>query len=246
MANILVVDDEEGIRKTLKRILEKEGHFVETADSYKEACERFVERDFDLIIMDIVLPDVSGTELLKFLKEAGYENPIVMITGKPSIETVQEAVRYKAFDYITKPIERREFLEVVNKALEEVERKKEEISQRVAEYLRMREVEKEIEEMKREIEKLKEEVEKKEGYIEKLYETHSFGLMISAEDGKIIDMNRIAKERVGDVVGKNLRDVFGEIVDEFEEEMVTKWKGYDVEFHKIKEGDKSMIMVVIT
>ncbi|MHC1624639.1 MAG: PAS domain-containing protein [Methermicoccaceae archaeon] len=254
MANILVVDDEESIRKTLKRILEKEGHFVATAESYNDAGERFLENEFDVIVADIVLPDVSGTELLKFFKEAGYDNPIVLITGKPSIESVQEAVRYKAFDYVTKPIEYRNFIEVINKALQEVERTQKDISNRISEYMKIREVTEEVERMRKEMDALRKEISSKEAYIKRLYDTHSFALLVADESGKITDANRMCERLIGkskdEMIGKNLFDFLSLGDDIYEkvtkERTITVPKdGYEVELYYTEEGGTNFMMAVL-
>ncbi len=103
MAKILVIDDEENIRSSLKSALERRSHAVVTAANYKQG-EQFSKSDFDLIFLDILLPDGNGVELLeKILKENGNQT-VVMISGHADIDTAVKAIQAGAYDFIEKPI----------------------------------------------------------------------------------------------------------------------------------------------
>jgi putative nucleotidyltransferase with HDIG domain len=113
----LIVDDELAICKVLERFLEENGIKASYALSGKEALERDKE-DFDLFLLDLKLPDISGIEILKRIKAKDNDLPVIIITGYPSFESVQEAIRLGAYDYITKPFNLEEIGFIVKKAME--------------------------------------------------------------------------------------------------------------------------------
>jgi len=115
---ILIVDDEISIRLSFEMILAREGYGpITTASNLDEALAAIKEHEFDLIISDIVLGEERGTDLLFKIKESGIECPVVMITGFPNLDTAAEAVRYGAFDYISKPVNKETLLRFVRQAL---------------------------------------------------------------------------------------------------------------------------------
>ncbi len=116
---ILIVDDEKSIRVTLKKILEREGYYVETAPDFHTAKKNIESLSFDLFILDIILPEINGIEFLKKLRDDMQINtPVVFITGEPNIQTSIEALRLGAFDYIDKPVRKEDILKVVKQALD--------------------------------------------------------------------------------------------------------------------------------
>lgn len=115
---ILIVDDEVSIRLSFEMILAREGYGpITTASTLDEALDAIKEHEFDLIISDIVLGEERGTDLLFKIKESGIECPVVMVTGFPNLDTAAEAVRYGAFDYIAKPVNKETLLRFVRQAL---------------------------------------------------------------------------------------------------------------------------------
>ncbi|MEJ2183403.1 MAG: sigma 54-interacting transcriptional regulator [Nitrospirota bacterium] len=114
---ILVVDDEEGIRLTFGDFLIEGGYEVAAASSLTDALEHVREKSFDIFLVDIILPDGSGVELLKRIKGSEPKAPVIMITGEPGIETASEAVRLGAYDYIAKPVRKDTLLRVARTAL---------------------------------------------------------------------------------------------------------------------------------
>ncbi|MBW2338371.1 MAG: sigma 54-interacting transcriptional regulator, partial [Deltaproteobacteria bacterium] len=114
---ILLIEDEEILRFTFKSFLSKAGHEVITAEDYDVALKVISEIELDLIIADIVLKGHTGLDVLKEVKTKGMRTPVIMITGKPSIETASEAVRLGAYDYLTKPVEKDGLLKVTSQAL---------------------------------------------------------------------------------------------------------------------------------
>ena len=128
--NILIVDDEESLRLTFEMFLHREGYKnIHTAATLKQALELIQTLTFDLIISDIVLEGDKGTDLLRHIRETGINCPVVMITGFPNLDSASEAVRYGAFDYISKPVNKEKLLKLVHQALKyrELELEKQEL-----------------------------------------------------------------------------------------------------------------------
>ncbi|OGW05458.1 MAG: hypothetical protein A2889_03350 [Nitrospinae bacterium RIFCSPLOWO2_01_FULL_39_10] len=103
-ARILVTDDEESVRFTLKTFLLEEGYKVDTATDYDEALTKITEKDFDLIFTDIILENKTGIDILREVKERNPNCLVVMITGSPDVDSAAAALRLGAFDYIVKPL----------------------------------------------------------------------------------------------------------------------------------------------
>ncbi len=118
MANILVVDDELGIRDLLSEILNDEGHAVEVAENAAAArAARLVARP-DLVLLDIWMPDMDGVTLLKEWAAAGLLNmPVIMMSGHATIDTAVEATRIGAQAFLEKPITLQKLLKAVEQAL---------------------------------------------------------------------------------------------------------------------------------
>ena len=117
--SILVIDDQEEIRTMVSAILTDEGYLVETAKSGGEAVKTSKQTAFDLALVDIKLPDVDGTELLKRLREIQPKMATIILTGQPSIENAIKSVNNKADGYIVKPIDAQTLLETIKKTLAE-------------------------------------------------------------------------------------------------------------------------------
>lgn len=117
-AQILIVDDEENLRFTLKRFLLTEGYEVATAEDYDEALSRMDQSDFDLIFADIILKGKTGMDILREVRKRNLQCPVVIFTGVPTIETATEAVRMGAFDYLPKPVRQDMLLRVTRTALQ--------------------------------------------------------------------------------------------------------------------------------
>ncbi|MEN8198448.1 MAG: sigma 54-interacting transcriptional regulator [Thermodesulfobacteriota bacterium] len=117
--HILIVDDEASIRLTFEMFLAREGYGpITTASTLNEALAAIEKQSFDLIISDIVLEGERGTDLLCKIREAGIDCPVVLVTGFPNLDTAADAVRYGAFDYISKPVNKETLLKFVRQALE--------------------------------------------------------------------------------------------------------------------------------
>jgi len=185
MANILIVDDEPSVRETLDARLTREGYAVETSEGFDLAKVALTKRDFDAILLDIVLPKVSGIEIMKYIKNAGIETPVIMITGDPNVETAAKSVQYGAYDYISKPIRKDDLLDVVRRAAEKkdlIDRKKE-LEKENLEYQKEleRKVEDRTEELKNAYELLGDEYSRKIRSMRKT--SHEFINPLSIIDG---------------------------------------------------------------
>jgi two-component system nitrogen regulation response regulator NtrX len=117
-ASVLVVDDEGAIRDSLRMILEFEGYRVDEAASGPQALTRVAERPPDAIVLDIKMPEMDGLELLKALRERGYDMPVLMISGHADVQTAVEATRRGAYDFFEKPLERERVLLSLRNAIE--------------------------------------------------------------------------------------------------------------------------------
>ncbi len=118
MANILVVDDEHGIRELLLEILSDEGHTVEAAENATKARQARTFFQPDLILLDIWMPDTDGVTLLKEWASSGtLTMPVIMMSGHATIETAVEATRMGAFSFLEKPITMQKLLKSVEAGL---------------------------------------------------------------------------------------------------------------------------------
>ncbi len=115
--HILLVDDEEGIRFTLGRLLKKEGFAVDVAAGRVEAIASLQTVHYDLAFLDIMLAGESGIDLLRDIKTISPSTQVVMFTGYPQVESAAEAVRLGALDYITKPVRYETLIAITRHAL---------------------------------------------------------------------------------------------------------------------------------
>ena len=116
-ARILIVDDESNIRELLEEILSEEGYEVATAEDGERARGAYSAQSFDLVLLDIWMPDVDGITLLREWADAGELVPVVMMSGHGTVDTAVEATRLGAIDYLEKPVSLAKLLRTVNKAL---------------------------------------------------------------------------------------------------------------------------------
>src|SRR5256885_15909733 len=118
MANLLIVDDEQGIRQLLTLVFERAGHRVRTADGGRRAVELIRAEPADLVVSDVKMPDMNGIELLRAARELTPEVMVVMMTAFATVETAREAFKLGADDFIQKPFDIEELKLIVAKALE--------------------------------------------------------------------------------------------------------------------------------
>jgi len=127
MVKILIIDDEKSILDLLSVVFKKEGYIVETSLSAKTALELIDKEEFDLILTDIKLPQMSGMKILKYAKEKYPAMPVVMITAYGTIKQAIEALKMGAMDYIVKPFNMEELKIIVAQGLENRRMKQENV-----------------------------------------------------------------------------------------------------------------------
>jgi DNA-binding NtrC family response regulator len=135
---ILIVDDDENIRKTMKAILEEENYSVDVAINGKEAIEMSNKKVYNLALLDIRLPDMEGVDLLKLMKEYVPRTRKIMVTGYPTIQNAMIAVNKKADAYLLKPVDIEKLLEVVKEQLRAQEEDLKFSETKVAEFIETR------------------------------------------------------------------------------------------------------------
>ncbi len=116
---VLVVDDEDVIRRGICRVMEGRGYQAEAAESGYGAVEKLQKTPFSIVITDLKMPGMDGIEVLKAIKILQPEVPVIIITGYSTVDTAVEAMKNGAFDYIAKPFTPDQMIEMVEKALEQ-------------------------------------------------------------------------------------------------------------------------------
>ncbi len=137
-ARILVIDDDESIRKVLAVILEDEGFAVDTAENGKAAIKKSNEKFYNLALIDIRLPDMEGTELLTKLKDTTPKIRKIMVTGYPSLQNAVEALNKGAHAYIMKPFDLKKVLAVIKEQLQKQQEEKDYSQEKVKEFIETR------------------------------------------------------------------------------------------------------------
>ena len=142
---IIIVDDDEGIRKTLAAILQEEGYQVDTAESGKEAIEKTKAKFYNLALIDIRLPDIEGIYLLKEIKETVPKIRKIIITGYPTLQNAIEAINSGADAYVLKPFDMEKVLKIIKVELEKQRDEKKYSQGKVTEFIetRVKELERE-------------------------------------------------------------------------------------------------------
>jgi two-component system nitrogen regulation response regulator NtrX len=116
--NILIIDDERSIRKTLNEILSYEGFKIEEATDGEEGLKLFSEKTYDVVLCDIKMPKMDGLEFLVKAGEINNDVPVIMISGHGTIETAVDAVKKGAYDYVAKPPDLNRLLITIRNALD--------------------------------------------------------------------------------------------------------------------------------
>jgi len=115
---ILVVDDEESLRFFIARGLRKAGFDIDAVADGRSAIERLSQVSYDVVLTDIVMPDVSGLDVLSAVHEMDKDAVVILMTAHGTVENAIDALRQGAFDYLTKPFELKELLVTVDRGLE--------------------------------------------------------------------------------------------------------------------------------
>ena len=131
--HILIIDDEANLRQTLARILNRAGFEVTTAENGKQAIDLLDQQAFDLVYMDIRMPDMNGLEALKLIHAKFAQLPVVLFTAQPDLNTAVEALRNGASDYLLKPLKPEEIIERTKSILAhlKLEQRKKEIQAQI-------------------------------------------------------------------------------------------------------------------
>ena len=118
MSRILVIDDEQSIRNSLKEVLEYEKYEVDLATEGREALEMFEKNQYDVVLCDIKMPKMDGVEVLEEIYRQTTDIPIIMISGHGNIDTAVESIKKGAYDFIEKPLDLNRLLITIKNALE--------------------------------------------------------------------------------------------------------------------------------
>ena len=121
MANILIIDDEQPIRTSLREILEYEGHSVDEAQDGVNGVIAARKKQYSVIFCDIKMPKMDGLDVLDMLKSKEVDTPVIMISGHGTVETAVQALKKGAFDFIQKPLDLNRILITLKHATEKEE-----------------------------------------------------------------------------------------------------------------------------
>ncbi|MCW4007479.1 MAG: response regulator [Candidatus Bathyarchaeota archaeon] len=138
VARILVIDDDENIRKVLKTILEDEGYAVDTAETAKEGIEKSENSFYNIALIDVRLPDMEGIELLSKLRDTKPKMRKLIVTGYPTLQNAIAAVNKGADAYVVKPFEVDKILETIREQLKKQEEERHYSEARVVEFIETR------------------------------------------------------------------------------------------------------------
>jgi DNA-binding response OmpR family regulator len=135
---IIIVEDDENIRKTLSNILQQKGYETDTAKTGKEAEQKAKTNFYNLALLDIKLPDMEGTQLLAKLHENTPKMVKIMVTGYPSLENAMEALNQGADAYVTKPVKPEKLLALIKEKLEEQSQAEKMTENKVTDWIKTR------------------------------------------------------------------------------------------------------------
>ena len=135
---ILIVEDDENIRKTMENILQQKEYETDTAKTGHEAEQKAKDRIYNLALLDIKLPDMEGTQLLTKLQESSPKMMKIMVTGYPSLENAMEALNQGADAYVTKPVKPTNLLELIKEKLDEQKQAEKMTENKVTDWIKTR------------------------------------------------------------------------------------------------------------
>jgi len=117
---VLAIDDEKLILDQLRYFLSESGFDVEATDDSKYAMKLLEERDFDIVLTDLVMPEITGMDIVKKVKDLGKDSLVIIITGFATTDSAIEAIKYGVYDYVRKPFNLKELLAILNRAAEKL------------------------------------------------------------------------------------------------------------------------------
>jgi len=218
VTDVLVVDDEKSIRISLREFLVTDGYKVEVAADAQEALRLLEDHDFDVVVSDIVLPRISGIELLKAIRAAAPFAQVIMVTGEPTVDTAAEALRSGAFDYLTKPVGKNAILRAVSnaakvKALDDERRRLEEANTHYRETLEAR-----VTELKQEMERRKWAEQAKDHFVSMVSHDLRTPLAIAKEAVSLLGDGTLGtfapdQRRILDIARRNM-DCLADLIDD--------------------------------
>jgi DNA-binding NtrC family response regulator len=135
---ILIIDDDENIRKVLQAILEDEGYIVETADNAKKGIEKTEKAFYNLALIDVRLPDMEGIELLTKLRETKPRMRKIIVTGYPTMQNAMDALNRGADGYVMKPFDVEKILLTIKEQLTKQFEEKKFSEEKIAEFIETR------------------------------------------------------------------------------------------------------------
>ena len=200
MARIMIVDDERGIRVTFKEFLQDEGHKVWDADSAETALQLLEQHELDVIIADVILPKMTGVDLVRNIREKSEDIEIILISGEPTVSTAIEAMRGRVYDYLSKPVSGEELCQVVAHAakVKTLHDENKRLSQENQRY------QKRLEQLIRErTASLKE----REKLLQALIDSLPHELWAMDMEQRILLQNTDSRRTWGDAIGKTLEEV---------------------------------------
>jgi len=137
-ARILIIDDDENIRKVLETILADEGYIVESAETAKKGIEKSEKAFYNLALIDVRLPDMQGIELLSKLRNTKPKMRKIIVTGYPTLQNAIAAVNKGADAYVMKPFEVERILQTIKEQLQKQEEEKSFSEEKVVEFIETR------------------------------------------------------------------------------------------------------------
>jgi DNA-binding NtrC family response regulator len=135
---ILIVEDDENIRKTMENILQQKGYETDTAKTGSEAEQKTKTKFYNLALLDIKLPDMDGTKLLTKVHETTPKMMKIMVTGYPSLENAMEALNQGADAYVIKPVKPEKLLALIEEKLEKQKQAEKMTENKVTDWIKTR------------------------------------------------------------------------------------------------------------
>ena len=136
--SVLIVEDDTAILKSLKAILQSEGYSVDTAETGREAIQKSNAQFYNLVLLDIKLPDMEGTKLLTTMHETSPKMVKIMITGYPSVENAVESLNQGADAYLMKPVKPEKLLALIEEKLEKQSQAEKMTEKKVVDWIKTR------------------------------------------------------------------------------------------------------------
>ena len=134
-ARILIVDDDESIRTVLATVLEDIGYVVDTVDTAEEGIAQTIEHFYNLVFVNVHLPDMEGPQVLEKMKDTIPKMRKIMIAGYPTVQNVVEALNKGAHAYLMKPFDMKKIIEIVEEQLKLQDEEKKMVKEKIREYI---------------------------------------------------------------------------------------------------------------